>query len=204
MRLREEASTKASKLPERRPVDVPRARLRCGRGRRAPLGHTRGSAPSAAPSASSSGPLLFAAQLPRATWTQPRAYGAARRPPGAPSVRASTSPHGSRCGSGERLRLRPIGNSLIKAGAGEQRDPSSKHLRVRGASDPSCATPREATPGAAGAGRDRRGPCRPRPRAPLSRRPAVLSRWAQGQGPRPQGPPKRRDLSGKGKQNFVV
>lgn len=162
-------------------MDVPRTRPRCGRGPRAPLGHARGIAPAPAPAPSSSGPLLFAAQLLRADRTQPRAPGRAE-PPAEPRalcrVRASPSPHGSLCGSGGRLRLRPAGNSLIKAGAGQRRDPGSKHLPVRAAPDPPFATPRKATPGAAAAGQDTTGgdpAAAGRPR----RCPAVLSRRAR-------------------------
>lgn len=54
-------------------------------------------------------------------------------------------------GAAGKLRLRPFGNSLIKAGAGKQQDPSSKHLSVHRAPDPSLATPYKAAPASAGA-----------------------------------------------------
>lgn len=127
------------------------------------------------------------------------------------SVRASLSPRRSLRGSGRKAPPPPVWEQPDKGRCGQAaKDPSSKHLPVRRALDPSVL------PGQSGAGASRcsradgAGIGQDRPSPPPAERTsvpqsAVLGRVSEkGQGPRPRGVPKRRDFCGKGKQDFVA
>lgn len=78
-----------------------------------------------------------------------------------PSVAASAErnspviPKGAQLGAAplapqsEKLRLRPVWNSLIKAGAGKQQEPSSQHLPMFRVPDPFLTTACKEAPGPA-------------------------------------------------------
>lgn len=98
-------------------------------------------------------------------------------------------------GAAGKLRLRLLGNSLIKAGAGEQQDPGSEHLPGDGS--PWHPPPSPHARPAAFLGQTRAGGTLPGEAGraqPPSRGPRVPAK-GQGPLPPPEEPPKRRDFS---------